>query len=109
MGDTRNAQRRADVNTILNAVYQFTIDNNGTLPAAITTTSTTICRTGGSCSGFIDLVVLTTSEKYLTALPLDPIGLSTNGTGYNISKSANGRVTVLAPSAEQGITISVTR
>ncbi len=32
LGDTRNAQRRADVNTILNAVYQYSIDNNGTLP-----------------------------------------------------------------------------
>ena len=35
LGDTRNAQRRADVSTILNGVYQYTIDNNGTLPATI--------------------------------------------------------------------------
>jgi type IV pilus assembly protein PilA len=32
LGDTRNAQRRSDVLTILNAVYQFSIDNNGKLP-----------------------------------------------------------------------------
>ena len=43
LGDTRNAQRRSDVNTILNAVYQYAIDNNGTLPTGITTTQKEIC------------------------------------------------------------------
>ena len=109
LGDTRNAQRRADVNTILNAVYQYTLDTNGTLPAAITTTQTEICKTGGVCTGLIDLAVLTTNEKYITSLPNDPTGSSTNGTGYRILKTANGRVTVVATSAEQGATISVTR
>src|SRR3989344_8442315 len=68
LGDTRNAQRKADVSTILNAVYQLTIDNSGTLPATITTTSTEICATGGACSGLIDLSVLTLNEKYVTSI-----------------------------------------
>lgn len=109
LGDTRNAERRSDVNTILNAVYQYAIDNNGTLPASITTTATGICKTGGTCTSLIDLSVLTTNEKYLVAMPFDPTGSTTNSTGYNISKSANGRVTVSAPTAEQNATISVTR
>jgi prepilin-type N-terminal cleavage/methylation domain-containing protein len=233
LGDTRNAQRRADVNTILNALYQYTIDNSGTLPPAITTTPTEICKTGaayvqahpaqpaigwvwlndcqssyvtatvtvdgrnysisctdagtasasiasainadsgsavtadnfgvghcsthgggnggyevcltakvagtssngltvtssgadanhmdtsevlsggaasGSCTGLIDLSVLTDNEKYLTSMPKDPNGVcNTNGICYTISKSANGRMTVAAPNAEQSATISVTR
>jgi type IV pilus assembly protein PilA len=109
LGDTRNAQRKADVNTILNAVYQYTIDNNGTLPASITTTATAVCKTGGTCTGLIDLSVLTASEKYLTSIPSDPTTSTANSTNYNISKSANGRITVAAPSAEQSATISITR
>ena len=108
LGETRNAQRSADVTTILNAVYQYTIDN-GTLPASITTTDTAVCTTGGTCTGLIDLSVLTTNEEYLTSMPTDPTAATTNSTGYNILKTANNRVTVSAPSAEQSATISVTR
>ncbi len=113
LGETRNAQRRADVNTILNAVYQYALDNNGTLPASITVTQTEICKMGGDCTtpdpDLIDLGVLTTNEKYIVNIPADPTGSSTNGAGYEIKKSANGRITVVAPDAEQSATISVTR
>lgn len=109
LGDTRNSQRRADVNTILSAVYQFAIDNSG-IPASITTTETEICKTGITpCTGLIDLSVLTTNGRYLVAMPIDPNGGSTNGTGYRILKDANNRVTIKAPSAENSATISVTR
>ncbi len=110
LGDTRNTQRRVDVNTILNAVYQYTIDNNGTLPASLTTTLTEICATGAaSCSGLIDLTVLTANEKYLTAIPNEPQKINVNGAGYMIKKTTNGRVTVDAQFEEQSVTISVTR
>ena len=111
LGDTRNAQRRTDVNTILNAVYQYSIDNNGNLPTSITTTPTEICKTGaGDCSGLVDLSVLTASEKYLTSIPTGPsANCNANGVCYEISKSVNSRVTVSAPDAEQDAVISVTR
>jgi prepilin-type N-terminal cleavage/methylation domain-containing protein len=109
LGDTRNAQRRIDVNTILNATYQYALDNNGTIPATITTTATEVCATGGTCTGLIDLSVLTTNEKYLTSLPKDPSTGTANSTKYTIMKTANNRITVAAPSAEQSATISVTR
>lgn len=109
LAETRNSERRVDVNTVLNAVYQYAIDNNGTIPAAITTTQTEICTTGGTCTGLVDLSVLTDSEEYLVAMPTDPTGSTANGAGYEILETANGRVTVTAPDAEEGSTISVTR
>ena len=110
LGDTRNATRRVDVKTILDAVYQYSLDNNGVIPASITNVATEICKTGGNCAGLIDLSVLTASEKYVVAIPTDPGGgCNANGVCYRIVKTANNRVTVNAPNAEQGATISVTR
>lgn len=109
LATSRNTQRKADVNTILNAVYQYSIDNSGTIPASITTSPVEICKTGGTCTGLADLSVLTTNETYLVSLPYDPTGSSTNGGGYEISKSANGRITVTAPDAENSESITVTR
>lgn len=108
LADTRNAQRRLDVNTILNATYQYYIDNKGNLPGEITASSTKICKTAGG-SSCINLSVLTANELYITAIPSDPTGATTNDVGYEILKTANNRVTVSAPFAERGETISVTK
>src|SRR3954447_4730271 len=49
LADARNAQRRSDVNTILNAVYQYAIDNGGAMPANIPTDiAREICITGAT-------------------------------------------------------------
>lgn len=118
LGETRNAQRRADVNTILNAVYQHSVDNSGGVPASIPVGSACgvaaqqICKTGGTCTGIVDLStsLVGATAKYLVAMPVDPTAGTTNGTGYQVYKSTTtGRITVCAPAAEQSATITVTR
>lgn len=112
LGDARDAQRRSDVNTILNAVYQYAIDNNGTLPSGIPTGSANaveICVTGVGTTGCpgddVDLDVLTGS--YLVSIPVDP--QASSGTDYTIYQDSNGRVIVTALTNEGTATISVTR
>ena len=131
LGDARDAQRRSDVNTILNAVYQYAIDNNGSLPSGIPTNSlgrAEIWSTGNGVNGTgaavngtgalqtaslslstgANLGVLTGS--YLVNLPVDPQSPSNSGTYYSIFQDANGRVTVQAETCEaDGCSISVTR
>ncbi len=111
LADARNAQRRSDVNTILNAVYQYALDNQGTIPSSIGTTALKICKStvNTSCFNGVDLNVLTGS--YIVALPVDPsVAAASTGTNYLISKNATtGRITVSAPGAEQNATITVTR
>lgn len=118
LGDSRNAQRQADVTTILNAIYQYSLDNNGSVPSTITNTATEICKTGtvpATCTSgsLIDLSSVTSSGKYVAAMPVDPgcpTGCAANGNGYEISKdTTTGRITVTAINPEQGKTISVTR
>ena len=110
LGNARDAQRRSDVNTILNAVYQYAIDNNGTMPSGIPTGSAqAICVTNAaSCVGGVNLNILTGS--YLVRIPQDPQVTSGTGTRYFIVRDAtSNRITVSAPNTEQTTAISVTR
>ncbi len=111
LGSARDTQRRSDVGTILNAVTQYMIDNNGSLPSGIpTTTAKAICQTGAaSCVNGVDLSVLTASGKYLVKMPVDPQVTTGTGTNYTILQTTGRRITVSAPGAEGGTAISVTR
>ncbi len=109
LGFARDAKRQSDVNTILNAVYQYSIDHNGVMPAGIPATGRhEICRTGAAdCQG-ADLNAL--SGSYLVSIPVDPRAPETGtGTSYFIRRENNGRMTVNAPLAEVRNEISVTR
>jgi type IV pilus assembly protein PilA len=112
LADARNAQRSTDVNTILSAIYQYALDNDGVLPGDIPDgTAADICQTGApDCTSLVTLTDLTLDEEYLTAIPQDPNGsCGLYSTCYGVYQSTNGRVTVVAPYAERGATISVTR
>lgn len=102
----RDAKRRADVQTILNAIHQYAIDHHGILPPSIPSfESREICVTGvTTCQGGVDLRAL--SGTYLVSIPLDPQADSTGtGTAYFVLRSPDGRISVSAPSAEGGSAI----
>lgn len=121
LADARNTQRRSDVNTLINAIYQYSIDEDGNLPgcldAAVAGDPYNVC-TAASCTGYVaadngdvlgcDLSGLT--GDYLVGIPTDPQGAPTAGyTGYQVEKDADDRVTVTATAAERSETISVQR
>src|ERR1035437_2219505 len=76
LAESRNAQRRSDVNTILNATYQYAIDHGGDMPTVpiAPTAPGEICKTSGVCGGspMVDLSALTLNEKYIVSMPIDP-------------------------------------
>lgn len=116
LASANNAQRQSNVSTILSAIGQYQVDNRGQIPAVVpTSTAAQICKTGtstSSCAGGVDLSTLTDNGLYLNSLPTDPsVASSATGTGYFIQQTTttNPRITVSAPSAELGATISVTR
>lgn len=110
-----NVQRRADVNTILNAVGQFMAENNGAVPTSISAladdTDGNVCTTA-ACTGvtvlpvdlYTDLV-----DLFIVGIPFDPTVASGEDSGYDIRHSVTNRITVTAPGAELGVVISVSR
>lgn len=110
--EAKNAQRWSNVNAILNAVYQYSVDHDGAFPAPFSAVATEICKTGTapaicSANGLLDLSLLT--PTYVVSLPVDPAELPGFGTGYLIATSTGNRVIVSAPHAEEGDTIVVSR
>ncbi|MFT7506902.1 MAG: prepilin-type N-terminal cleavage/methylation domain-containing protein [Acidimicrobiales bacterium] len=109
LADSRDAQRESDVFSIVSAIYQYAADNEGSFPSSITTVETEICATDAlNCTSVIDLSVLTDGEAYLVSAPVDPLCASTctsNGTGYFVNLTANGRLLINASSSENKIII----
>jgi len=111
LAQARNATRSASVNTVLNAVTQNIAENGSFVCAAgvIPASSTPISSTTGDYNICACIV-----PTYVAEMPFDPsTGHFTDctdyTTGYTILKTAENRVTISAPSAELGQTISVTR
>ncbi len=103
----RDAQRRSDVNVVLNAVWQYALDNNGALPKNIPlNTPAEICASQAPVKPCVDLKVL--EGSYIVSLPRDPEAPEGH-TWYTIVKSGENRVTVTAMHPESEEVISITR
>lgn len=112
-----NSQRWSNVNAILNAVHQYSVDNRGSIPSSITGTETAICRSTDdagvvvattSCTGLIELTDALV-PLYVVGIPTDPTASTALSSGYTIATTTGDRIIVRAPASENGEAISVTR
>ena len=114
LGEAQNAQRRSDVRAVLDAVIQYSLDNDGSLPGSIPTGTSCatdgddICQSDVSCEG-ASLDELVSERKYLNELPNDPTAATTDVIGYSIMKNSYGRVTVCADTTYDEVEISVSK
>jgi type IV pilus assembly protein PilA len=114
----RNAQRWNNIDTIMGAVISNLTDNRGTFTCAAGTLPATAKTMGDATSvpaGYDIGPCL--SPTYAVSVPFDPSATGAHWTsktdynlGYTISQDAtSGRITIAAPSAELGVTISMIR
>ena len=112
--DARNSRRQSDVESILTAIHQSIVDNNGTMPAGISTTEQQLgtCVSGGAtlCTGASAacLNLSASLSAYLKTMPIDPNG-SAATTGYSVVADTNNLITVKSCSAEGGKSILISR
>lgn len=124
MQDARDAVRTADVETILTAVHQASVDHKGNLPSNMpiagreaqlgTQNSGCAIATRGckvTQSECVNLMAGTTNlAKYIKSMPVDPTStFSAAKTGYAIKVDTNGIVTVKACGSEGKTNISQSR
>lgn len=103
--DARDSRRWTDVNSILTAIHEYVVDNDGALPTGLT--SGQAATEIGSCGTCDNLA--TPLASYLSSMPLDPSGGDATNTGYEVAVDSNNIVTVSAPDAEGDDTIEVSR
>lgn len=127
-----NTKRASDINTIINAIHQYSADHRGTLPPGMpakpavgdpATTPVDIKSTLDPVTDPAADICAAIVPTYVSLLPSDPqaanngIGISdcaSYNSEYQISIDSNGRVTVSAPKTDTGVTqngetISITR
>ena len=102
---SRDTQRRADLYSITSAIYQFAVENNGNIPAVITSTPTEMGTGGGLVDLTADLV-----PNFIPSIPFDPSSGDLTDSDYTIYLDANGRIVATASSElNVGSSITVTR
>lgn len=121
--DSRDSTRSSEVNSVLNAVLKYQVDNDGTLPTALVGATNDVnyiigtdgvvdCSDCGAVATNATCLDLDNSgeliDQYLSNMPVDPQATDDSETRYYVSKSANGRITVGACDAENTV-VEVTR
>ncbi len=114
--DANDARRASNISSILTAIHEYIVDNDGQLPAGLTNGMsekeivasgvTTGCQLlTGTCNVALtgDCVTLTGAtvlDPYLASMPFDPSVSNANHTKYSVVVNTNGLVTVKACSAD---------
>lgn len=129
MGDARNTQRKFDVNTLLNAFGQYSIDANGyfqprdldgtplSSSCAVGPTAMKLCKatiTHSECISAGCAWSRHLSGAYISNIPEDPDDTESGVNedlmvDYLVRSIAPGRFEVVAPNAENGIVIGSMR
>lgn len=118
----RNARRQSDVESIAAAVVTYQVDNDGSLPTAVSAltagsayivgTAASGCDAGCTATttqaACVDLAALVTGG-YLGSVPLDPTAGTTAKSLYYVIKNSTGTLTAGACVPELAEVISVTR
>lgn len=118
LAKSRNTQRELHLQAVISAIRQNIADAGGgtfTCASGALPTSTKKMASGGA-GGTYDIAPCLVAT-YLPTMPFDPSASGAHyasnsdyDTGYNVIRNAStSQVTVSAPSAELGATISITR
>jgi len=118
----RDARRQTDVESVAAAVVTYQVDNDGSLPSAVSAltagsayivgTATSGCNTGCTATttqaSCVDLTALQTGG-YLGSVPVDPTGGTAAKSLYYVIKNSTGTLTAGACTPELATSINVTR
>ncbi len=110
--ESRNARRWSDIETIINAVIKYQIDNEGEHYAEVRDLTDNVYYTVGTCtiggnngctaqttrSACVDLSDM--GSNYLSTLPMDPKDGTELKTDYYLKRDTNDMITVGACDAE---------
>jgi type II secretory pathway pseudopilin PulG len=109
---SRNLQRRSNLHAFMNAIQLRMAENRGAWSATCGTSTIVIPSSSpvfvGSATGSVNLEPCLVPQ-YMAGMLFDPTTSTPTSTGYTIVQDTNGHITLGAPSAELGETVSVTR
>lgn len=105
----RDRERQAEILALTNAIYQYSVENNGQLPSEITTTPTNL----GTGSGLIDFTATGTTPlvpTYIAEIPSDPgTACDDTDTCYTIFTQSGRLVASASSELNPGTFITVVR